>query len=82
MTRKPRSKEEHLVTMRLMAQSYGYIGFLECWGAFFAYYTVVNDFGFTPGELLGKANIKVIAHAPQDVFNPTDRYFGNTNLAK
>jgi len=81
MTRKPRNRLEHLVTMKLMAQSYGYIGFTQCWGALFAYYTVVNDFGFLPGELNGKASINIITHAPQDVYNPTDPFFGNSNLA-
>lgn len=82
MTRKPRNKEEHLVTMKLMAQSYGYIGFVQCWGALFAYYTVVNDFGFLPGELNGKASIKIVQHKNTDVYNPTDPYFGNSNLAE
>lgn len=81
MTRKPRSKEEHLVTMKLMAQSYGYIGFVQCWGAMFAYYTVVYDFGFKPGELNGKASIQIIAHKDTDIYNPSDPYYGNTNLA-
>lgn len=64
-----------------MAQSYGYIGFIQCWGAMFAYYTVVYDFGFKPGELNGKASLNIIRHADQDSFNPTDPYFGNSNLA-
>jgi sodium/potassium-transporting ATPase subunit alpha len=81
MTRKPRNKLEHLVTMKLMAQSYGYIGFTQCWGALFAYYTVVNDFGFLPGQLNGKASIMVIPHASTDVYNPTSPYFGNSVLA-
>jgi sodium/potassium-transporting ATPase subunit alpha len=67
--------------MKLMAQSYGYIGFTQCWGALFAYYTVVNDFGFTPGQLNGKASINIVMHADQDVYNPTDPFFGNTILA-
>ena len=65
-----------------MAQSYGYIGFIQCWGALFAYYTVVNDFGFTPGELNGKASINIIPHADSDIFNPSDPFFGNSVLAK
>lgn len=57
MTRKPRNKEDHLVNLKLIAQSYGYVGFPQAWGSLFAYYTVVYDFGFKPGELNGKASI-------------------------
>lgn len=60
MTRKPRSKEDHLVTMKLMCQSYGYIGWTQFWGAFFAYYITVNDFGFQPGQLNMKSSIFII----------------------
>jgi sodium/potassium-transporting ATPase subunit alpha len=67
--------------MKLMAQSYGYIGFTQCWGALFAYYTVVNDFGFLPGQLNGKASVNVIPHNSNDVYNPTSVYFGNSVLA-
>ena len=81
MTRKPRNKDEHLVTMKLMAQSYGYVGFVQCWGSLFAYYTVVFDFGFRPEELNGKASIYIVPHADTDVYNPTDSFFGNSLLA-
>ena len=57
MTRKPRSKQDHLVTMKLMCQSYGYIGWIQFFGAFFAFYVVSNDFGFKASELNGKASI-------------------------
>ena len=67
--------------MKLMAQSYGYIGWTQFWGAFFAYYVTVNDFGFTPGLLNGKATINVIVPASSDLYNPTDKYFGNSVLA-
>lgn len=60
MTRRPRNKEDHLVNMRLICQSYGYIGWTQFWGAFFSYYVVVNDFGFPPGLLNGKATIDII----------------------
>lgn len=48
MTRKPRSKEQHLVTLTLMCQAYGFVGWTQFWGAMFCYYVVANDFGFTP----------------------------------
>jgi len=81
MTRKPRNKEDHLVTMKLMCQSYGYIGWTQFWGAFFAYYVTVNDFGFTPGLLNNKATINVVRPAASDVYNPSDQFFGNSVYA-
>lgn len=66
--------------MRLMAQSYGYIGFLQFWGSLFAYYTVVNDFGFLPGELNQKASINIVPHSDSDIYNPSSPYFGNSVL--
>ena len=81
MTRKPRSKEDHLVTMKLMCQSYGYIGWTQFWGAFFAYYITVNDFGFQPAQLNMKSSIFIIEHAAHDMYNPNDPYFGNSILA-
>lgn len=67
--------------MRLIAQSYGYIGWTQFWGAFFSYYVTVNDFGFHPALLNGKATMDIIEHHPHDVYNPNDPYFGNSNLA-
>ncbi len=81
MTRKPRSKDDHLVSMKMICQSYGYVGFPQAWAAFFAYYTVVYDFGFKAAELNGKAAMNVIPHAENDVYNPSAPYFGNTNIA-
>jgi hypothetical protein len=43
--------------MKLMCQSYGYIGWIQFFGAFFAFYVVSNDFGFKASELNGKASI-------------------------
>lgn len=59
MTRPPRNREEHLVTMPLMCQAYGFIGWTQFWGAMFCYYAVSNDFGFRPAELQFKANIPI-----------------------
>jgi sodium/potassium-transporting ATPase subunit alpha len=63
MTRRPRSKEEHLVTLTLMSQAYGYIGWTQFWGGLFAYYVVANDFGFIPSELQNKANKQLVIPA-------------------
>ena len=49
MSRPPRNREDHLVTGPLIAQAYGFVGFIEFWGALFCYYVIANDFGFKPG---------------------------------
>lgn len=81
MTRKPRSKDDHLVTMKLMGQAYGNYGWCGFWGSIFNYFMVMNDFGFAPMDILGKNTIKVIHHAPADIYNPTDPYLGNSLMA-
>lgn len=64
-----------------MCQSYGYIGWTQFWGAFFAYYVTVNDFGFLPGQLNMKSTISIIIPDKADNYNPTDTYYGNSVLA-
>lgn len=59
MTRKPRNKEEHLVTLSLMCQAYGFMGWTQFWGGMLCYYVVANDFGFPPSQLQFKANLPV-----------------------
>jgi sodium/potassium-transporting ATPase subunit alpha len=80
MTRKPRNKQDHMVTMTLMAQAYGYLGWIEFWGALFAYYVVFNDFGFPPSQLMNLANVNIVTSNPTDVYNPTHPTFGNTYI--
>lgn len=80
MTRKPRHKEDHMVTMTLMAQAYGYQGWIEFWGGLFGYYVVFNDFGFPPSQLFQIANLYLVKSNESDVYNPTHPFFGNTNL--
>lgn len=81
MTRKPRNKEDHLVTMKLMGQSYGNYGWCAFWGAMFNYFMVMNDFGFAPKDILGKNTIRLYKHNDQDIYNPTDEFYGNTKLS-
>lgn len=80
MTRKPRHKEEHMVTLTLMAQSYGYQGWTEFWGGMLCFYVAFNDFGFPPAELNGIANLSMVISNPGDVYNPSHPTFGNTFL--
>jgi sodium/potassium-transporting ATPase subunit alpha len=80
MTRKPRSKEDHMVTMTLMAQAYGYMGWIEFWGGMIAYYAVFNDFGFPPSQLMMTANAAGYSSNAGDIYNPSHPTFGNTYL--
>ena len=80
MTRKPRHKDDHMVTMTLMCQAYGYQGWTEFWGGMLCFYVVFNDFGFPPNELFMTANLNMTKSNPGDVYNPTDTYFGNSYL--
>jgi hypothetical protein len=69
-----------MVTLTLMAQAYGYQGWIEFWGGMLCYYVVFNDFGFPPAQLMGLANVSMTNSNPGDVFNPTHPTFGNTYL--
>jgi hypothetical protein len=67
-----------MVTLPLMCQAYGFVGWTQFWGAMFCYYVVANDFGFPPPWLQFRANISVWAPAAGDVFNPTLASYGNS----
>jgi sodium/potassium-transporting ATPase subunit alpha len=78
MTRKPRHKSDHLVTLPLMCQSYGFMGWAEFSGAILSYYVICNDFGFPPSQLQFKANIQMWYPSEGDVYNPALPSFGNS----
>ena len=45
----------------------------------FSYYVIANDFGFRPGQLNFKANLKIWWDSTKnDVYNPTLPSFGNS----
>lgn len=64
-----------------MCQAYGFIGWLQFWGAMLCYFVVANDFGFPPSQLLMTANTKIWLPNDDDVFNPSLVGFGNTSSA-
>ena len=80
MTRKPRSQQEHLVTVRLVAQCSGWMGLSQFLAAFACYFICMSDFGFVLGHLWGKSNIPVLVPNLSDSYNPSSKYFGNSNL--
>ena len=77
MTRRPRNKEEHMVTMTLMSQAYGFMGWMQFWGGMLSYFVIFNDFGFKPADLMGVANKFLLKSNLGNVYNPTNKYFGN-----
>lgn len=52
MTRKPRSKEDHLVTAKLFVQGYGMKGFANFFVCQLNWFIIMNDFGFSPFQLV------------------------------
>ncbi len=63
-----------------MSQAYGYIGWIQFWGALFTYYIVANDFGFPPASLQFTANIPLYIPAVGDTYNPTSPFLGSSTL--
>ncbi|KAL4465995.1 hypothetical protein ABPG74_004232 [Tetrahymena malaccensis] len=56
MTRKPRSKDDHIVSLVLMTHSYGLMGIMSMAAGFIAYFTSLNYYGFPINELFGMGN--------------------------
>jgi sodium/potassium-transporting ATPase subunit alpha len=80
MTRMPRASHEHLVSKKLMCVSYLQGGYFQTCGGFLTFFLVMNDFGFTPGSLIGLIAKPYLPHNPGDVYDPTHEFFGNTNV--
>lgn len=53
MTRRPRTKEEHLVTVKLITHAYLQMGVIASAAGFFAYFTTMYYFGFTMSGMFG-----------------------------
>lgn len=79
MTRRPRASHEHLVSKKLICISYLQTGIIQTCGGYLTFFLVMNDFGFSPGNLLGLITKPYLHHNPGDVYNPNDEFFGNTN---
>jgi sodium/potassium-transporting ATPase subunit alpha len=60
MQRKPRDPAIHkLVTWSLVSFAYLQIGMLQAIAGFYAYFVVLNGFGFTPGHLMGLDHYRI-----------------------
>ncbi|CAK59780.1 unnamed protein product (macronuclear) [Paramecium tetraurelia] len=80
MTRKPRSKSDHLVGGKMFIYAYLQNGFLSTYCGFFQWFASFYDFGFYPSNLLFIGIRKTILPKINDVYDPQDPWFGNTNL--
>ncbi|CAD8071160.1 unnamed protein product [Paramecium primaurelia] len=80
MTRRPRNKNEHLVSSQLIIYAYAQNGVLETCCGFFQWYVCFNDFGFTPQSLLFLLNKQGVIPKYNDIYDPRDPWFGNSNL--
>ena len=80
MSRKPRDASvDHLVRGNLITFSYIQMGCFQSMAGFFAYFTVMYDYGFAPGTLWFFAlSTDGTQPGPNDVYNPNDKYKGNT----
>lgn len=57
MTRRPRTRADHLVSMKVLCHAYAQMGVFACGGGFCAYYTTMNHFGFPVTELFNLSTI-------------------------
>jgi len=48
MTRKPRKKDDHLVSVKLITHAYLLQGQIATAAGFFAYFSTMDKFGFPP----------------------------------
>lgn len=67
MTRKPRKLDEHLVSGKLLCHAYGNMGEIATAGGFFAYFTVMQVYGFPYNVIFGLVSVK--AYNPQNDLN-------------
>jgi sodium/potassium-transporting ATPase subunit alpha len=80
MTRRPRDKEDHLVTTKLLTYAYTQVGTLQTLAGFICYCVVMNDFGMNVYKMFYSVILPYFPHAPTDTFDPNHKYYGNTNI--
>ena len=80
MERFPRNaKLDYLVGSKMISFSYLQVGMLQELGTMFAYFYVMNDFGFRPHILLNLNKEEGYFPKSTDVYNPNLPHNGNTN---
>lgn len=58
MTRRPRTKSDHLVSLKVINHAYALMGIVACGGGFSGYYVTMNHFGFPVLSLFGLSTIE------------------------
>lgn len=53
MQRPPRNQDDHLISWKILALSYGTIGMMETVSGFFAFFYLFQDNGFSMSDLAG-----------------------------
>mmetsp|Transcript_13635 Transcript_13635/g.23219 ORF Transcript_13635/g.23219 Transcript_13635/m.23219 type:complete len:430 (-) Transcript_13635:39-1328(-) len=80
MDRVPRnSKRDHLVNAKLISFAYFQIGVIQASAGIYTYFLVMNDYGIRPSALWNLALEKKPFPAESDIYDPSARFFGNTN---
>ena len=81
MERKPRNaKTDHIVTLKLFIYAYLFCGMMDAAGGFLTYFTILNNYGLTPLNVIGMISTLGIYPAKNDMYNPNyDIYAGNSN---
>jgi len=80
MTRRPRDRDEHLVTAKLMIFAYGQMGIMQNYCGFTAYCIVMFDYGMNVYQLFGIILKEYYPHHGSDVYDPNHPFLGNTNV--
>lgn len=64
------SKRDRLVQLKMFTHSYGCLGQIENIAAFWVYFNVMNDYGFSPSALINLSIEPGIIPNKQDIYNP------------
>jgi sodium/potassium-transporting ATPase subunit alpha len=81
MTRRPRYKDEHLVTAKLLIYAYGQLGFINFTAGMMCYCVVMWDFGFNVYQCFYIILKAYYPHNTTDTFiNDPALFFGNSNI--
>lgn len=84
MIRRPRTKEEHLVSRKLITHAYLQMGWITCAGGFFGYYSTMYRFGFSMMAMFGMLSINPAIYDVKYTYmwnyNNADPFKGNNFL--
>ena len=83
MTRRPRDRDEHLVTAKLMIFAYAQMGVMQTFCGYMTYIVVLYDFGFNLYETFYIVLKNYYPHNHSDTFiNDPTLFYGNSNVER